>query len=121
MYFSSRRQQFLINQGYSFRVLANSAELISDSTEVEVKSFPNKKAELAMLAKIKAADDQKGLLEKTKADPDEVQATKARSTNNTSLTALSGGDSGLMYNEYSAKKKARGNTSRHPLFKNRFK
>jgi DNA excision repair protein ERCC-3 len=134
MFFSSRRQQFLINQGYSFRVLANMPELIRDSSEVVVEAFPSKKHELNMLAKIKAADDTKGLLEKDNKDPDGLMS-KRSTTGATSLSSLSGGDSGLMYNEYSASKSSSSKSrsggramtgsapgsSRHPLFKNRYK
>ncbi|KAL0483228.1 DNA excision repair protein ERCC [Acrasis kona] len=123
MFFSSRRQQFLINQGYAFRVLANIDEQIRNDKDIIVESFKGKAQELTMLAKIKAADDTKGVLEKVKQDPDEVVSQKSRSNGALTLGGLSGGESGLMYQEYGNASRAKkgASTSKHPLFKNRNK
>ncbi|KAL9655405.1 hypothetical protein ABK040_011246 [Willaertia magna] len=126
MYYSTKRQQFLINQGYSFRVLPDIKQYYEQGIKelgIEILNLRDKKEELQVLEQVKKADDARGQEEKIKDDDNEVN-----SGSSSSLTALSGGQD-VIYNSFDPnnvttsrrRKKAASmnNTTVHPLFRTR--
>lgn len=125
MYYSTKRQQFLIDQGYSFKVITS---LPPPDTGADL-NYHTLDDQLALLTKVlNAGDDQVGL-EQLEEDADDVTLLKARRSVG-SMSAMSGA-SGMVYMEYSTgrgkqgmhgqmKSKPRDPTKRHNLFKKRF-
>ncbi|KAL9234006.1 hypothetical protein vseg_008930 [Gypsophila vaccaria] len=123
MYYSTKRQQFLIDQGYSFKVITSlpppdSGAQLSYSSIVE---------QLDLLKKVLSAGDDVVGLEQLDEDADEVALMKARRTMG-SMSAMSGAN-GMVYMEYKtgqkkgagmAKAKPKDPSKRHHLFKKRF-
>ncbi|XP_046850585.1 general transcription and DNA repair factor IIH helicase subunit XPB-like isoform X2 [Xenia sp. Carnegie-2017] len=104
MFYSGKRQRFLINQGYSFKVITKLAGM-----DEENLAYATKREQQELLQKVLAASD---------ADADEEGDSQSRSASqNTvlrktgSMASLSGADS-MVYLEYRKPTK-----DRHPLFK----
>ncbi|KAL9650647.1 hypothetical protein ABK040_016364 [Willaertia magna] len=121
MYYSTKRQQFLINQGYSFRVLPDIKQYYEQGIKelkIEVLNLRDKQEELQLLEQVKKADDAKAQEEKD----DDILASS-------SLTAWSG-EQDVIYNSFNPnsvttsrrkRKKAASSlnkTAVHPLFRN---
>ncbi|EFC50312.1 predicted protein [Naegleria gruberi] len=122
MFFSTKRQQFLINQGYSFRVLPDIQKYYRQGANemgLTLKHMNTKKEELDMLAIVKKAEDARGQEEKINVD-DEVEKSSS------SLASISGGNE-IYYHSYEAStttSRRRGKATKvpstvHPLFKTR--
>ncbi|KAG2382580.1 hypothetical protein C9374_005160 [Naegleria lovaniensis] len=121
MYYSTKRQQFLINQGYSFRVLPDIQKYYEQGASelgLSLSHMTSKKDELEMLAVVRKADDARGQEEKITVDDESAQQS-------TSMAQLSGGQ-GVVYQAFdtsggSSKKKRNKSAAPtvHPLFKNR--
>ena len=124
MYFSTKRQQFLVNQGYSFEVFSNLLMFDEDL------KYSTKKEQAQLLQKVLEANDSDHDMENPFwGAPGHMRATQGKGGNpgrggrdnimrsSHSLAALSGGDD-MTYLEYtsSAQKK-----KIHPLFKLRRK
>ncbi|KAL0927569.1 hypothetical protein M5K25_001752 [Dendrobium thyrsiflorum] len=125
MYYSTKRQQFLIDQGYSFKVITS---LPPPDTGPEL-SYYHLNEQLDLLNKVLNAGDDAVGLEQLDEDADDIALLKARRSVG-SMSALSGA-SGMVYMEYNTvhgKKTAQGHTKtkqkdpskRHALFKKRF-
>ncbi|KAI0529113.1 hypothetical protein KFK09_001660 [Dendrobium nobile] len=125
MYYSTKRQQFLIDQGYSFKVITS---LPPPDTGPEL-SYYHLNEQLDLLNKVLNAGDDVVGLEQLDEDADDIALLKARRSVG-SMSALSGA-SGMVYMEYNTghgKKTAQGQTKtkqkdpskRHALFKKRF-
>jgi len=120
MYYSTKRQQFLIDQGYSFKVIPELPH--QDDSNL---SYGTKKEQLDLLATVLAADEKEGADEAVE-DFDSAEMRKEerpaarRSTG--SARALAGGDS-MVYMEYRTGKKDgfQPPAVKHPLFKGRGK
>jgi DNA excision repair protein ERCC-3 len=107
MHYSTKRQRFLVNQGYSYKVVTKLAGM-----EEEELSYSTKSEQIDLLQKV---------LQATDADADEEQMTgvdwstkkakpfKRRAGN---MSSMSGADSAV-YMEY----RRSGRTQQHPLFK----
>ncbi|XP_022662126.1 DNA excision repair protein haywire-like isoform X2 [Varroa destructor] len=109
MYFSRRRQRFLVNQGYSYKVITE----LEGLHEEEGILYRNKQDQLRLLAQVMQAGDQ---------DEDEGIPTESPFQMKTQKKAggaagLSGADAGDMYAEV---RRSKNDMNRHPLFK-RFK
>merc|ERR1712013_814301 len=108
MYFSNKRQRFLIDQGYSYKAITNLAGI-----EEESLSYGSKKEEVELLQKVLAASDTDAEEEKV---PGEVGGPKSGQFSvvrrSGTMSSLSGGDT-MSFAEY----KAQQTKSRHPLFK----
>eukprot|EP00899_Mesostigma_viride_P004782 jgi/Mesvir1/14304/Mv09727-RA.4 len=125
MFYSTKRQQFLIDQGYSFKVITQ----LPNPEDGEL-FFTTQKEQLDLLAKVLAAGDDEAGLENLGDDDDisNSRSSKVRRTTG-SMGMLSGVD-GTTYMEYStgrhgekggqmvAKKNPQ---ARHPLFRSRFR
>jgi len=104
MYFSNKRQRFLIDQGYSYKVITNLAGI-----EEENLSYSTKKEEVALLQTVLAATDTDAEEEKLPGESGSGKSGVVRRTG--TMSSMSGGDT-MSYAEYANKSK-----SRHPLFK----
>ncbi|XP_040368641.1 general transcription and DNA repair factor IIH helicase subunit XPB1-like isoform X1 [Rosa chinensis] len=126
MYFSTKRQQFLIDQGYSFKVITSLPPPESGSD----LSYHRLDDQLALLSKVLSVGDDKVGLETLEEDPDEIALQKARRSTG-SMTLMSGAK-GMVYMEYSTETqkhkhgkaqikstKPRDPAKRHYLFKQR--
>lgn len=111
MYYSAKRQRFLVNQGYSFKVITRLAGMEEENLELG-----DKRKQQELLQQVLAASD---------ADADEERVASdaiSRSSSSNSLVSrrqgsmasMSGADD-MMYLEYRSSSKSCKN--RHPLFK----
>ncbi|KAL7111729.1 hypothetical protein ACP275_05G107900 [Erythranthe tilingii] len=124
MYYSTKRQQFLIDQGYSFKVITS----LPPSDSGSELSYHRLEDQLALLGKVLSAGDDAVGLEQLEEDADDIALQKARRSAG-SMSAMSGAN-GMVYMEYSTgQKKLHGQmksnkpkdpTKRHQLFKKRF-
>eukprot|EP01018_Ginkgo_biloba_P024365 Gb_19362 [translate_table: standard] len=125
MYYSTKRQQFLIDQGYSFKIITS---LPPPDTGADL-SYHSLDDQLALLTKVLNAGDDAVGLEQLEEDADDITLLKARRSVG-SMSAMSGA-SGMVYMEYSTgrgkqagqsqlKSKPRDPNKRHNLFKKRF-
>lgn len=107
MYYASKRQRFLINQGYSYKVI-NKLGTLDD----EQLYYSRKEEQTELMQKVLAANE-------TAADEEDAPNIRSSGqsqiyrTTGGALSSLSGGDEGL-YMEYQKKNKDK---IRHPLFK----
>ncbi|PWA94807.1 DNA repair helicase [Artemisia annua] len=123
MYYSTKRQQFLIDQGYSFKVITS---LPPADTGAEL-SYHRLEDQLQLLGKVLSAGDDLVGLEILDDDTDDIALQKARARRlHGSMSAMSGAK-GYLYGEFSrpgqkgfAKSKPKDPAKRHSLFKKRF-
>ncbi|KAK7358594.1 hypothetical protein VNO77_00528 [Canavalia gladiata] len=122
MYYSTKRQQFLIDQGYSFKVITS----LPPSDEGSRLSYYHLEDQLALLGKVLNAGDDAVGLEQLEEDTDEIALHSAR--RQASMSAMSGAK-GMVYMEYSTgklkgqgqiKSKPKDPSKRHFLFKRRY-
>ncbi|XP_047135825.1 TFIIH basal transcription factor complex helicase XPB subunit-like isoform X1 [Hydra vulgaris] len=106
MFFSNKRQRFLINQGYSYKVITKLAGMDEESL-----SYSNKKEHHELLQKVLAATDTDAEEEKIPGDSANKSGNLSVVRRQGSMASMSGADD-MVYSEYSGKTK-----SRHPLFK----
>ncbi|XVF13089.1 hypothetical protein REPUB_Repub08aG0178000 [Reevesia pubescens] len=124
MYYSTKRQQFLIDQGYSFKVITS---LPPPDAGADL-SYHHLDEQLALLGKVLTAGDDAVGLEQLEEDADDIALHKARRSMG-SMSAMSGAN-GMVYMEYSTgkhkllgpgqKSKPKDPAKRHYLFKKRF-
>ncbi|KAH0640847.1 hypothetical protein KY285_037433 [Solanum tuberosum] len=120
MYYSTKRQQFLIDQGYSFKVITS----LPPSDSGSELSYHRLDDQLQLLGKVLSAGDDAVGLEQLDEDADDVALQKARRYMG-SMSAMSGAK-GMVYMEYNTgkrgliKNKPKDPTKRHQLFKKRF-
>ncbi|XP_020270223.1 DNA repair helicase XPB1 isoform X2 [Asparagus officinalis] len=122
MYYSTKRQQFLIDQGYSFKVITSLPPPDSGSE----LSFHTLQEQLDLLSKVLSAGDDVVGLEQLEEDADDIALQKARRSVG-SMSALSGA-SGMVYMEYNTgqgkkghgKSKPKDPAKRHHLFRKRY-
>ncbi|CAJ1937395.1 unnamed protein product [Sphenostylis stenocarpa] len=122
MYYSTKRQQFLIDQGYSFKVITS----LPPSDEGPRLSYYHLEDQLALLGKVLSAGDDAVGLEQLEEDADEIALHNARRSHG-SMSAMSGAK-GMVYMEYSTGRKGQGQikskpkdpAKRHFLFKRRY-
>ncbi|KAL2648529.1 hypothetical protein AAZV13_05G178400 [Glycine max] len=123
MYYSTKRQQFLIDQGYSFKVITS----LPPPDEGPNLSYHRLEDQLALLGKVLSAGDDQVGLEQLDEDADEIALQSARRSQG-SMSAMSGAK-GMVYMEYSTgrnkgqgqiKSKPKDPAKRHFLFKRRY-
>ncbi|CAH9075699.1 unnamed protein product [Cuscuta epithymum] len=124
MYYSTKRQQFLIDQGYSFKVITS---LPPPDSGPEL-NYHRLEDQLSLLGKVLSAGDDLVGLEQLEEDADDIALQKARRVMG-SMSAMSGAR-GMVYMEYNTGQKKHGGhtqkskpkdpTKRHHLFKKRF-
>ncbi|KAF2072811.1 hypothetical protein CYY_005885 [Polysphondylium violaceum] len=118
MYYSTKRQQFLIDQGYSFKVISELPGIDDDDKLL----FSSKKEQLDLLAQVLGEGEESGNIEKLEEDFDDItrggskkQKTVVNRSQGGSLKALSGASGDMSYMEYQSKSNVQ-----HSLFKNRY-
>ncbi|GFZ01355.1 DNA repair helicase XPB1-like protein [Actinidia rufa] len=94
MYYSTKRQQFLIDQGYSFKVITS---LPPPDSGADL-SYHRLDEQLALLGKVLSAGDDAVGLELLEEDTDDIALQKARRSMG-SMSAMSGAK-GMVYMEY---------------------
>ncbi|GFP91895.1 DNA repair helicase xpb1 [Phtheirospermum japonicum] len=114
MYYSTKRQQFLIDQGYSFKVITSLPPPDSGS-ELNYHRLDD---QIALLGKVLSAGDDAVGLEQLEEDADGMALLKARRSAR-SMSSMSG-SKGMVYMEFGAGKKKKDAAGRHHLFKKRF-
>ncbi|XP_054824914.1 general transcription and DNA repair factor IIH helicase subunit XPB1 isoform X1 [Prosopis cineraria] len=123
MYYSTKRQQFLIDQGYSFKVITS----LPPAGEEASLNYYHLEDQLALLGKVLSAGDDAVGLEQLEEDADEIALNNARRSTG-SMSAMSGAK-GMVYMEYSTgrnkgqaqiKSKPKDPSKRHILFKRRY-
>ncbi|KAK3273053.1 hypothetical protein CYMTET_18685 [Cymbomonas tetramitiformis] len=75
MYYSTKRQQFLIDQGYSFKVVTNLLEQSTDAMQSGL-SLSSKQEQIELLATVLQAGAQETGEEQLAEDPDEVDGKR---------------------------------------------
>ncbi|CAB1100501.1 unnamed protein product [Ectocarpus sp. CCAP 1310/34] len=117
MYYSSKRQQYLVDQGYTFKVVTD----LANASDRSQSKLPDRKSELRVLQETLMAKtdqeekDEKKMLDR---DMDDIGEGSARGTvmrRKGNLGALSGAD-GSRYMEYDSRPPPK----KHPLFKSRY-
>ncbi|XP_043716412.1 general transcription and DNA repair factor IIH helicase subunit XPB1 isoform X2 [Telopea speciosissima] len=125
MYYSTKRQQFLIDQGYSFKIITS---LPPPDSGPEL-NYHRLEDQLQLLGKVLSAGDDAVGLEQLEEDADDIALLKARRSFG-SMSAMSGAN-GMVYMEYNTgrgkypgqghiKSKPKDPAKRHLLFKKRF-
>ncbi|XP_047325874.1 general transcription and DNA repair factor IIH helicase subunit XPB1 isoform X2 [Impatiens glandulifera] len=120
MYYSTKRQQFLIDQGYSFKVITS---LPPPDSGPEL-NFHRVEEQITLLRNVLNAGEDAVGLERLEDDTDDIALQKARRSGG-SMSAMSGAN-GMAYMEYSTgrgkhvKSKPKDPAKRHSLFKKRF-
>ncbi|CAL5442595.1 unnamed protein product [Camellia sinensis] len=122
MYYSTKRQQFLIDQGYSFKVITS----LPPPDSGPDLSYHRLEDQIALLGKVLSAGDDAVGLELLEEDADDIALQKARRAAG-SMSAMSGAN-GMVYMEYNTgrnkqgqmKSKPKDPTKRHVLFRKRF-
>lgn len=137
MYYSSKRQQFLIDQGYAFKVITHLEgmdqypELVFNTKQEQIELLNKVLAstEEEEVENIEVVDDIVKYLERGQArqkEKERKKAAKARvQMKESTMSSLSGGDS-MAYIEYNrpvggSDSKKEKDRKRHPLFKSWFK
>ncbi|KAF2604841.1 hypothetical protein F2Q70_00027430 [Brassica cretica] len=123
MYYSTKRQQFLIDQGYSFKVITSLPPADAGSS----LSYHSQEEQLSLLAKVLNAGDDLVGLEQLEEDTDGMALQAARRRKG--LMSEMSGAKGFVYQEFNSgrhkssgqqSRKPRDPTKRHQLFKKRF-
>ncbi|KAI7983010.1 General transcription and DNA repair factor IIH helicase subunit XPB2, partial [Camellia lanceoleosa] len=94
MYYSTKRQQFLIDQGYSFKVITS----LPPPDSGPDLSYHRLDEQIALLGKVLSAGDDAVGLELLEEDADDIALQKARRAAG-SMSAMSGAN-GMVYMEY---------------------
>jgi DNA excision repair protein ERCC-3 len=108
MYYSSKRQQFLIDQGYAFKVITGLPP--ADATDLV---YASKQAQLKLLQSVLVAVET-GTVDEDESDPEDDVGKMAVKRVQGKFKSLSGGDDMAYMERKSAPKE------RHTLFKKYF-
>ena len=112
MYYASKRQRFLMNQGYSYKVINNLDDLNKENLYYSTKEDQQQLLQLVLAANEKDADDEEL---PTSASNNNFGKISRKAT---TMSSLSGGDEGV-YMEYQRRQGggAAKDMLRHPLFR----
>ena len=116
MFYSAKRQQYLVDQGYTFKV-------VTDLPEPATSVLDTRAKELDLLNSVLCADylkeeeaEEKAL---TKAAKDDLRAPPPAKRTQVSLAKISGGDAGVRYLDFGKGGAPQAKAKRHKLFKSR--
>ncbi len=120
MFYSAKRQQYLIDQGYTFKIVTNLCELCDVEAKINNYAYSSPEDDLKLLRTLLTSDvemekDQKAedtAIRKNNADGAALADAGVKRSAGNSMAQLSGG-SGMRYREVG------GSTKRHPLFAKR--
>lgn len=107
MHFSRKRQRFLVNQGYSYKVITKLAGMDEESL-----CYGTKEEQSNLLQQVLAANDADAEEEKVAGEGNLFRTQVSRRPGN--MSSMSGADDSV-YMEYKSEKKV--NAFKHPLFK----
>ena len=121
MFYSAKRQQYLIDQGYTFKVVTNLCEKADEEARIHKYAYSTPEDDRKLLTMVLTDEtnmekDQRAednAIRKNNPDGAALADAGVRRTAGVSMSSLSGG-SGMRYQEYSS-----GPTKRHPLFSKR--
>ncbi|WMV50959.1 hypothetical protein MTR67_044344 [Solanum verrucosum] len=122
MYYSTKRQQFLIDQGYSFKVITN---LPPPDSGPEL-SYYRVDEQLELLGKVLSAGDDIVGMEEIEEEEDSDGKVASRENRTVGSMSTYSGAKGMIYMEYSGgqkkptKSKPKDLSKRHVLFKKRY-
>jgi DNA excision repair protein ERCC-3 len=122
MYYSAKRQQYLIDQGYTFKIVTNLCEKADAAAIEEGYSYSTPEDDRKLLRTVlnsetdleKEQRAEDTAIRKSNADGAALADAAVKRSAGQSMAQLSGG-SGLRYRET----KSGGSTKRHPLFRKR--
>eukprot|EP01132_Coremiostelium_polycephalum_P002665 gene2665-3307_t len=123
MYYSTKRQQFLIDQGYSFKVIT---ELPGMDEDTSLK-YSSRDEQLELLGQVLGEGEDSGKTENLEEDFDDItngpakrqRSTVSRATGG-SMRTLSGASNDLSYMEYQTPSIYKPKATQHQLFKQRY-
>ncbi|KAI1237289.1 hypothetical protein IHE44_0014551 [Lamprotornis superbus] len=110
MAYSTKRQRFLVDQGYSFKVITKLAGM-----EEEELSFSTKEEQQQLLQKVLQASDLDAEEEVVAGEYGSKSAQVSRRTG--TMSSMSGADDTVYMEYHSSRSKASANKHIHPLFK----
>ncbi|KAK9915560.1 hypothetical protein WJX75_000745 [Coccomyxa subellipsoidea] len=119
MYYSTKRQQFLIDQGYSFKVITN----LLDAAGGANLQLSTRDEQLDVLAKVLAAGEEEAGVEVADVTDDVTRTKKALAQRTTGNMGALSGAHGLTYMEYGTSKAqkprltTKSGKTRHLLFR----
>jgi DNA excision repair protein ERCC-3 len=121
MFYSAKRQQYLIDQGYTFKVVTNLSELADAEAKVNGFRYSTPEADNKLLHTLLMSDtemekDQKAedsAIKKNNFDGNELAEASVKRVAGNTMAQLSGG-AGMRYREIGS-----GSSKRHPLFAKR--
>jgi DNA excision repair protein ERCC-3 len=120
MFYSAKRQQYLIDQGYTFKIVTNLCEKADAKAVEEEYSFSTPEDDLNLLRRV--LNSETDLEKEQRAEDTAIRKNNAdgaamsdATVRRTAMSQMSGG-SGLRYRESSS-----GSTKRHPLFRKRLR
>ncbi|RKP27898.1 DNA repair helicase rad25 [Syncephalis pseudoplumigaleata] len=111
MFYSTKRQQFLIDQGYAFKVITH----LEGMDQMEDLVYRDKASRLDYLHTVLMASEKDAILEDVGGDAEDTLSSAAARRTTGSLQSLSGGDN-MAFLEMERSSRARKDTQ-HPLFK----
>ena len=122
MFYSAKRQQYLIDQGYTYQIVTNLCEKADKIAAEEDYAFSTPQHDRDLLRKLLSSESdlekeqraEDSAIRKNNADGAALADASVRRTAGVSMSSVSGG-SGLRYRESTNK------TKRHPLFKKRLR
>lgn len=121
MFYSAKRQQYLIDQGYTFKIVTNLCEKAEKLAKTEGYSYSSPQHDLKLLRQVMSSEtdmekdqrDEDTAIRKNNADGAALaDAGGVKRNAGVSMASLSGG-SGMRYRE------SGGSSKRHPLFQKR--
>uniref|UniRef100_A0A8B9D9P2 General transcription and DNA repair factor IIH helicase/translocase subunit XPB n=1 Tax=Anser cygnoides TaxID=8845 RepID=A0A8B9D9P2_ANSCY len=110
MAYSTKRQRFLVDQGYSFKVITKLAGM-----EEEELSFSSKEEQQQLLQKVLQASDLDAEEEVVAGEYGSKSAQMSRRTG--TMSSMSGADDAVYMEYHTSRSKASSNKHIHPLFK----
>jgi DNA excision repair protein ERCC-3 len=120
MFYSAKRQQYLIDQGYTFKIVTNLCEKADAKALEEEYAFSTPEDDLNLLRRVLNSDND--LEKEQKAEDAAIRKNNAdgaamsdETVRRPAMSQMSGG-SGLRYRESNS-----GSTKRHPLFRKRLR
>ncbi|KAI2503974.1 ERCC3/RAD25/XPB C-terminal helicase [Fragilaria crotonensis] len=123
MYYSAKRQQYLIDQGYTFKIVTNLCEKADELAKSENYAYSTPQHDLKLLRQVMSSEtdmekdqrDEDTAIRKNNADGAALaDAGGVKRSSGVAMSSLSGG-SGMRYREVG------GSTKRHPMFQKRLR
>lgn len=120
MFYSAKRQQYLIDQGYTFKIVTNLCELSDVEAKINNYKYSTPEQDLDLLRTLKISEEdmekdqraEDSAIRKNNADGAMLADASVKRTAGNTMSQLSGG-TGMRYREIS--------TKRHPLFAKRIR